>query len=102
MARPLSHDARLDAAGIVRYYSAEAGADVALRFSAALRAGVEQLRAFPESGSTRFASVTGIVGLRALPLQGFPYLIFYRVEGNTPMILRILHTARDIPSSLRP
>ena len=95
-------DAKRDAAQIVEHYRYEAGHDVAQRFSAALRAALGTLRDHPEIASPRFATLTGLVGLRAWPITGFPYLIFYRTLGDEVFILRILHTARDIPASLRP
>lgn len=102
MRTPVPRDARRDVEAIARFYAREAGSDVALGFTAAFRSAVDLLRTFPESGSTRFAAVTGIENLRALPLKGYPYLIFYRFDGTTVLILRILHTSRDIPASLRP
>ena len=39
--------------------------------------------------------------LRSWPVRGFPYLVFYAERGDRIDILRLLHTARDIPESLR-
>ncbi|MDR3518009.1 MAG: type II toxin-antitoxin system RelE/ParE family toxin [Azospirillaceae bacterium] len=38
---------------------------------------------------------------RFLPLTGFPYVIVYNAERRPPLILRILHSARDLPEVLR-
>jgi toxin ParE1/3/4 len=38
---------------------------------------------------------------RLLVLAGFPYLIVYHAERRPPLIVRILHTARDLPEALR-
>lgn len=97
---PVVPDAKRDATQIVEYYRLEAGHDVAQRFSAALRAALGSLRDHPDFGSPRFATLTGLVGLRAWPIIGFPYLIFYRTLGDEVFILRILHTARDVPARL--
>jgi len=34
-------------------------------------------------------------------LTGFPYLIVYNDARRPPLILRILHAARDLPEALR-
>lgn len=97
---PLAADAKRDATEIAEHYRREAGREVAQRFSAALRAALGNLREHPEIGSPRFAALTGLVGLRAWPIIGFPYLIFYRTLGDEVFILRIPHTARDVPARL--
>ena len=38
---------------------------------------------------------------RFVVLTGFPYLIVYNATRRPPMILRILHGARDLPELLR-
>ena len=38
---------------------------------------------------------------RFLVLTGFPYLIVYNAARRPPLILRILHGARDLPELLR-
>lgn len=38
---------------------------------------------------------------RFLSLTGFSYIIVYTPEQNPPLILRILHAARDIPELLQ-
>ncbi|MDR7348301.1 toxin ParE1/3/4 [Enteractinococcus fodinae] len=52
----------------------------------------------PYLGSTRFAMETNIPELRSLSLPRFPYIVFYTAQGDTIRILRVLHTARDIPA----
>jgi toxin ParE1/3/4 len=34
-------------------------------------------------------------------LTGFPYVIVYTAARNPPLIVRILHGARDLPEILR-
>lgn len=48
-----------------------------------------QLSQFPY-----MAQETSQPGVRRLPLGNFPYVIFYTVEGNEVVILRIRHAAR--------
>jgi toxin ParE1/3/4 len=38
---------------------------------------------------------------RFLTLSGFPYVIVYNKDRNPPLIVRILHGARDFPEALR-
>lgn len=38
---------------------------------------------------------------RFLPLTGFPYIIAYNAATKPPLIIRILHGARDLPTALR-
>ena len=39
--------------------------------------------------------------IRFIILTGYPYLIVYNAERSPPLILRILHGARDLPDVLR-
>lgn len=102
MPSALLPNAKRQALDITRHYLREANPDVARAFAASLRRARDHITAFPESGSLRFATITGLDGLRFWPLAGFPYLLFYRIEAGTPVVLAILHTARDIPAGLRP
>ena len=36
-----------------------------------------------------------------LPLTGFPYVLVYDADRRPPLILRVLHAARDLPELLR-
>ncbi|WP_132093512.1 type II toxin-antitoxin system RelE/ParE family toxin [Caulobacter sp. BK020] len=38
---------------------------------------------------------------RFLVVQGFPYLLIYNADRRPPLIVRVLHGARDLPSLLR-
>ena len=90
-----------DSREITRFYRAEGGEPLARRFVAELRASLDHVRIAPASGSPRFRVYTGIDDLRVWPVKGFPYLIFYIFDGQQVQILRILHSARDIPATLR-
>ena len=39
--------------------------------------------------------------IRFLPIRGFPYVVVYTPERDPPLILRVLHGARDIPEVLQ-
>jgi toxin ParE1/3/4 len=38
---------------------------------------------------------------RFLPLTGFPYIIVYQIRRRGPVIVRVVHGARDLAQALR-
>jgi len=64
---------------------------------AALKAAA-RLGTHPHLGATRPA--LGAARFRFLLLGGFSYVFVYTAETTPPRILRVLHTARDLPSLL--
>lgn len=92
--------ANQDAADAVDYLVREAGLEVALRFIEAFEDACLHISTHPESGSPRFGWELDRPGLRVWPVQGFGYLAFYYVEEDFVDLWRVLHTSRDIPSSL--
>ena len=88
----------LDAA--VGHLVDEGRRDVAVTLVDAVEAATNHLAKSPNSGSIRFAYELGIPDLRAWPLRRWPYVIFYLGHGDRIDVLRILHTTRDIPSTL--
>ncbi|WP_440029681.1 type II toxin-antitoxin system RelE/ParE family toxin [Chromobacterium amazonense] len=58
----------------------------------AMRAAVQGLVDFPARGRPG-----RVPGTRELVLDGYPYLIPYRVKGDTVQILRLFHTSRRLP-----
>jgi toxin ParE1/3/4 len=38
---------------------------------------------------------------RFLALSGFPYVVVYNAERRPPLIVRVVHGARDLPDLLR-
>ncbi len=56
----------------------------------AIQAAAQRLQRFPELGRPGQD-----VRTRELVLPDYPYLLVYRVEGVTLIILRVYHTARD-------
>ena len=69
-------------------------------FVKALQRAYAHLGRAPESGSPRWAHDLNLPGLRAWPCKRFPYLVFYRLQGQDIEIWRVLHTRRDIPAWL--
>lgn len=91
---PRARQDLLDAAGwIARNNPAAARA---LRDSVA--AAVRRLGDHPDSGVVRPALADPPV--RFLVLTGFPYVMVYDAALTPPLILRVLHAARDLPELL--
>ena len=90
--------ARNDIDEAVEHYLAEAGAMVALALIDTSEATLRRIGEQPGSGSPRYAHELNVPGLRFLPTDRFPYLVFY-VERETEVdVWRVLHAARDIPA----
>lgn len=96
----LRERAAIDIARAADHYRGEAGADVALRFVDAVERTVGQIGRSPQSGSLRFSYELEIPGLRVRPVTRFPQLVFYVAGDDAVDVWRILHTQRDIPSTL--
>jgi toxin ParE1/3/4 len=66
---------------------------------AVLRA-AERIGEHPQIGVRR-PDLTGSVRYRFVVLTGYPYLIVYTADRNPPVIVRMVHGARDLPRLLR-
>lgn len=83
------------------YYGVHGGHDVALRFVDAVEGAIDDLAMHPRTGTTRFAYELDIPELLALPVPGFPYLLFYVARDERIDVWRALHTRRDLGGTLR-
>lgn len=92
--------AREDERDATAYYAREAGLEVALRFTDALRDAYRAIGARPDTGSPRFGELLKLPGLRARTVGCFPYLIFYKEGVDGVDVWRILHARSDIPAWL--
>lgn len=88
--------ARTDVENIVDHYLRDAGADVALRFVAALEVAYGAIAARPGAGSPRFAHELGLPGLRSRAVRRLPHLIFYVEQPDHVDVWRVLHARRDM------
>jgi toxin ParE1/3/4 len=60
----------------------------------------ERIGQYPQIGGRR-PDLTGSARYRFVILTGFPYLIVYAENHDPPLIVRIIHGARDLPRLLR-
>lgn len=82
------------------YLQAEAPAGTAENFVGELERAFGLFARHPLTGSLRLAFELDIPNLRTWSLDRFPHLIFYVASGDQVDVWRILHTSRDIPTSL--
>ncbi|MFV8753850.1 type II toxin-antitoxin system RelE/ParE family toxin [Nannocystaceae bacterium ST9] len=71
---------------------------VAVRFVESAEVTFDHLGHAPLAYPRYFSSLPRLVDLRWRPLTGSfdKYLVFYRVTGDVPIIVRIVHSARDL------
>ena len=67
----------------------------ATKVAGRIRSAVPELAAQPGMGRPG-----RVPGTRELVLVDVPYIIAYRVEGNSVVILRVLHTSRKWPETI--
>jgi toxin ParE1/3/4 len=80
-------------------YIADDNPDAALRFVEAIEKACERLAEMPNIGRIREFNNPRLMGIRMWPVPGFPrYIIFYQANEAQVRVLRILHSARDIPA----
>lgn len=92
--RPL---AEVDLVERTRYYSAEAGTALGMRFFDAAVASLRAIEKMPHAGSPRVGELCGIPGLRVRRVPGFPVGWFYFVRRDHADVVRLLSDARDLP-----
>ncbi|MGE5517203.1 MAG: type II toxin-antitoxin system RelE/ParE family toxin [Bacteroidota bacterium] len=98
-AAQLSPQARRDLLDAVHWIAKDNPAAArALRDGVVLAA--RRIGEFPELGQLR-PELAG-APYRFVALTGFPYVIVYNADRRPPLVVRILHGARDLPEVLRP
>jgi len=75
-------------------YVGERNPAAAIELGDAIEAAVDRLADFPESGRQGRVS-----GTRELAVVGTPYVIVYRIDAATVLVLRVLHGGQDWPPS---
>lgn len=89
-----------DIESAVSYYLDEAGIEIASAFLNQLEDVIRHISKHPAAGSQRYGYELQIPDLRQWPIKRFPYLIFYVERERHIEIARVLHSKRDIPSSI--
>lgn len=64
----------------------------------ALQRAIPHISRHPAAGSPRYAHELSLPGLRAWPLSGYPYLVFYVEWPDQVDVWRLLHGQRDSPA----
>lgn len=93
----LSPAADRDLTAIVEWIAAD-NPLAARGFVVAVETCARSLGEHPQMGTERPEIASPPV--RFLPLRGFPYVVVYTPKRTPPLILRILHGARDLPEVL--
>ncbi len=73
-------------------YLAKDNPKVAKAFFSHIIKNVNQLKIFPDPGR--------VSGTRELVILNYPYIIPYRIKGDTVEVLRVFHTSRMWPKLL--
>jgi toxin ParE1/3/4 len=82
------------------YHHGHAGEQIALDFIDAVERAIHRIGHQPHLGTLRYGYELAIPGLRAWPVDRFPYALFYVDTDETVDVWRVLHARRDIPTSL--
>lgn len=85
----------------IAYDLGERTLPAALGFIDALETAYAHIGCHPGTGSSLHAHEFNLPGLRAWPLTGYPYLIFYVDRPEHVDVWRVLHGQRDIPAWMR-
>jgi len=95
----LSEAAAVDINEQADWYEEKSDRKLAERWSKAVTSAVLRILRNPRSGTPCRFGPTELRGIRRTPISGFPkHLVFYSVEDNDVLILRVLHGARDLES----
>jgi len=93
--------ANRDAEDAVDYYLSQGSTKAALAFVSALEQAYANLGRHPLSGSPRCGQELNLPDLRAWPVKGYPWLVFYVDRERYVEVWRVLQAERDIPAWLR-
>jgi toxin ParE1/3/4 len=82
------------------HYLREVGVELAMRFIDAVENAFDLISRQPGVGSPRLGLELRIPELRSWPLTGFPHLVLHLEHEDAMDVVRVLHGARDIPTTL--
>ena len=96
----LRPQAETDLVERTRYYRAEGGADLGVRFFDAAIASLRAIEKMPGVGSPRVGELCDVPGLRVCGVTGFPVGWFYFTFDDHVDVVRLLADAPDLPAFL--
>ena len=71
-------------------YIAQENPEAARHVFVRIRKATERLKRFPQSGRAGH-----LQGTREIVVTGLPYVVVYRITGDTVEILRVFHTSQE-------
>jgi toxin ParE1/3/4 len=81
------------------WYQEQSGLKLADRWEKAVSSILLRLAANPAAGALCSFKAIELAGTRRMPVPRFPkHLVFYRLQNEEMVILRIVHGARDLES----
>lgn len=93
----LSEAAVADILDQADWYEIRSDSKLAERWEKAVTSALLRILRNPGSGTLCGFRSAELLGLRRVSISGFPkHLVFYMVQGNEVLIVRVLHGARDL------
>jgi toxin ParE1/3/4 len=93
--------ARSDILRQIGYYGDINRTDIGNRFMNAVQSSISRLLPMPLAGSPKYFGHPALEGLRTWPVKGFDdFRIYYLIQGDHLVVLRILHGRRDVEGIL--
>lgn len=81
------------------WYEAQVSKQLGQKWGDAIAATLIWLQRHPHSGAVCIFGTKELFGMRRVAVQEFPrHLMFYQIEGEELLIIRVLHGARDLES----
>jgi toxin ParE1/3/4 len=81
------------------WYEEQSGLKLARRWEQAVTSVLLRIAATPAAGARCTFKAPELIGVRRVPVPRFPkHLVFYRLQKQEMVILRIVHGARDLES----
>ena len=95
----LSEAAVSDILEQAEWYERQAGAGLSKRWERAVSSALLHILQRPRAGALCSFGADELRDVRRAPVAGFPkFLVFYRMEKDELLILRVIHGARDLES----
>jgi toxin ParE1/3/4 len=97
----LSEAAAADITDLAQWYADRSDDKLSKKWERAVTTALLRIVDFPKSGPLCRFNAIDLQEVRRMAIAGFPkHLVFYRVENDSVLILRIVHGARDLEKLL--